>query len=174
MTRARNFWRRVWRDVVLLPLALLVVLLEDVLWRGARAVLAGIADLPAARGVQAWLGRLSGAAALPLFLVPEAAGRVGELWAAWLLYRGHAASAATVYAAVRLVAALLAVFIWQACEPALMRLAWFAWIVVRIRATRDWALARTAPVRHRMMALLRGRGALRRSIAALRRRLLRP
>ena len=153
-------WRwRLW-DLLLLPLALLLILLEDVLWQGAVAVLRGLSALPPLMRLRLWLGTLSGWAALPLFLVPELAGRVGEVWVALLLLRGHLASAVLVYCLVRLVALLIAVFIWQACAPALLQLAWFARIIGWIEQARDWALARTRAVRDRLR-VLRGRGVQR-------------
>ncbi len=156
---------------MLLPVAVLVVLLEDVVWRGARAILRRVTELPAMAALRDWLARLPGWAALPMFLVPEAAGRAGELWAAWLLYRGHPKSAVVVYAVVRIAATLVVVFIWQACEPALMRLGWFAWASGIVRAVRDWALARTAVLRESLHRVAAGRTVARR-IGAMRRRLL--
>lgn len=172
LRRLNLILRRVWQDGVLLPLALLVVVVEDVLWRGARAVLRRLARLPPVLALQAWLGSLPPAAALPLFLVPEIAGRAGEIWAAWLLYRRHVMAAALVFAAMRLLAVLIAVFIWQACAPALLRLRWFARLVGWVHVAREWALDRIAPFRARVLLLLRRRGGdMMRRVAELRRRL---
>lgn len=168
----RRLLRRLRDDLVLLPLALLLVVVEDVLWRGARAVLRTLNHQPAVQGLRGRIARLPAAAALPLFLVPEAAGRAGEVWAAWLLYRRHVTSAVLVYGLVRLLAALIAVFIWQACAPTLLRLAWFARLAAWVEAVRDWALARTAPLRARALRWLRrGGGGVLRRLAALRRRM---
>jgi hypothetical protein len=147
-------WRRRLGDIFLLPLAVLLVLVEDVLWRLARRALREITVWPPMQALRDRLSRLSGWAALPLFLVPEMAGRVGELWVGVLLYRGHLVSAVLVYAAVRLLATLIAVFIWQACSAALLRLPWFARVVGWVLAARDWSLARVAPIRDRLRRLL--------------------
>jgi len=143
------------RDAALLPLALLIVVAEDVLWRGLRALLDRLSRLAAVQAVRGQLARLPGWAALPLFLIPEAAGRAGEVWAAVLLVHRHTAAAALVYLFVRVLAAMIAVFIWHACQPALMRLAWFARLVTLTLWVRDWALARTAPLRAGARRLLR-------------------
>jgi hypothetical protein len=143
------------RDAALLPFALVIVVAEDVLWRGLRALLDRLTQLAAVQALRAQLGRLPGWAALPLFLIPEAAGRAGEVWAAVLLVHRHATAAALVYIFIRLFAAVIAVFIWHACQPALMRLAWFARLVTLTLWVRDWALARTAPLRAWARGVLR-------------------
>jgi len=140
-------WRRHLRHALLLPVALLFVLLEGLVWRSSNALLRGLDGLPALSGTRWALSRLPGWAALPMFLVPEAVARVGEVWTALLLLHGHIVSAALVYVLVRVVAALVAVFIWRACADALMRLAWFAVMVGWLTAARRWALGHTAPIR---------------------------
>jgi len=164
-------WRRRLRHLLLLPLALLLVLLEGVIWRGANALLRGLVHLPALAATSRVLSRLSGWAALPLFLLPEAAARVGELWTAVLLIEGHVVSAVLVYVLVRVAATLVAVFIWQACSAALLRLPWFARMVRWVTAARDWALAQTAPLRAAARRLWSPQaGALVRYARTLRRR----
>ncbi|HEY0421383.1 MAG TPA: hypothetical protein VGC80_17845 [Acetobacteraceae bacterium] len=159
-------------DMLLLPVALLVVLLEDVVWAGLRALLRRVTAWPPLAALQAWLGTLSGYAALPLFLVPEIFGRVGEIWAVALLVGGHVKSAVLVYGLVRLVATLLAVFIYHACEPALLRIHWFAVAVGWVRWVRDWAMALLAPLRARIHALWPfAPGLLGQRWAAIRRRI---
>ncbi|WP_264713855.1 hypothetical protein [Limobrevibacterium gyesilva] len=143
-------WRRRLLTALLLPVALVVVVLEDVVWAGALIVLRRLAELAAIRALATALRRLPGWAALPLFLVPEGVGRVGELWAVVLLVHGHTLSAALVYVLVRLLATLMAVFVYHACEPALLRIRWFAVLVGWARRVRDWAKARLQPLRARI------------------------
>ena len=147
MTRARAFhsWRFRIIDALLFPVALLVVLLEDVVWVAARNLLRGAAKLAVSRHLSRWLGTLPGWAALPLFAVPELLGRVSEGWALYLLLHHHTLAGAAAYIVGRGVATLFALFIFQACKPALMRLRWFAWTIGRVGAIRDWARARLAP-----------------------------
>ncbi|MBN8890065.1 MAG: hypothetical protein BGP12_15845 [Rhodospirillales bacterium 70-18] len=169
--------RRVGRrllDLVLLPFALVLVVLEDLVWAGARALLRQAARLPPVRVAEAGLGRLPGWAALPLFLVPELLGRVGEVWAVALLVGGQVTAAALVYVVVRLLATLLAVFIYHACEAALLRIGWFALVVGWVRAIRDWALCLLRPWRERVRTAMRAApGGFSRRLGALRRRLAR-
>ena len=139
-------------DIVLLPAALVVVVFEDVVWAGAKVVLRTLAALAPIRRLHAWMRGLPAWAALPLFLVPELVGRVGEVWALVLLAQGHTLAAAMVYLWVRLVATLIAVFVYHACEPALLGLAWFAWTVAVVLRIRDWSLALIAPWRARIRA----------------------
>lgn len=159
-------------DLVLLPLAILVVVLEDVVWAGAVAVLRALRRAAPIRALDAWLQRLPGYAALPLFLVPEAVGFAGKLWAIALLARGHAMAALEAYVLIRLVSSLIAVFIYQACTAALLRIAWFARAVAWVHAARDWAVGLVRPLLARARALLaRGRGRLGLRWLAIRRRL---
>lgn len=158
------------RDLVLLPAALVVVLLEDVVWAGARALLRLLNRLPPVRRLDAWLRTLPGWAALPLFLLLEVLGRAGELWAVTLLVRGHAASAAITYVWVRLLGTLAAVFVYHACEPALLRYPWFVTVLGWVRRVRDWALARIAPWRAWLRRIAgRARSRTTRRFAAMRR-----
>jgi hypothetical protein len=148
----RASWRRHLLNALLLPAALVAVLLEDVIWAGARAVLRWVARLRAVRHLQARMARLPGWAALPLFVIPEGVAKVGEAWAVTLLVRRHVVSAVVVYALVRLASTLLAVFVYMACEPALLRMPWFAASVRWVLAVRDWSLAQLAPLRMRLHA----------------------
>ncbi len=166
MTRARALhpWRFRVIDVLLFPVALLVVVLEDIVWVAARNLLRGAAQMALFRDLGRWLGTLPGWAALPLFAIPELLGRVGEVWAFYLLLHHHKLAGATAYIVGRGGATLVALFILQACEPALMRLRWFAWSMGRVRAVREWARARLAPAVGRLRHLAgpsNGRVALR-------------
>ena len=80
---------------------------------------------PLAR-LHAAIGRLPPGMALPLFLAPELCSRGGWAASAWLLLSGHPWRAAAVYGATRLLARGAALWIYAACEPALLRVAWFA------------------------------------------------
>jgi hypothetical protein len=165
--RRRTHWLL---NLVLLPVAILVVLVEDVVWAGARAALRAADGLAPVRRARAWLTTLSGYAALPLFLVPELLGRVGEIWAVALLVEGHVVSGVTVYALVRLVATLVAVFIYQTCERALLQIGWFAHAVGWVRSARNWAVGIIRPAMARARLALRiGRSRSSTRLAAMHR-----
>jgi hypothetical protein len=79
-------------------------------------------------------------------------------------------SGVAVYALVRLVATLVAVFIYQACERALMGIAWFARAVGWVRLARAWAVELIRPPLARARLALRiGRGRWSARLAATRR-----
>jgi hypothetical protein len=145
--------RRHLLNSLLLPPALAVVVLEDVIWAGARAVLRRVTRLRVVRRLQTEMGRLPGWAALPIFAIPEVIAKAGEVWALTLLARGHAASFVLAYGLVRLLSTLVAVFVYMACEAALLRIAWFAALVRWVLAVRDWSLARLRPLRTHMRAV---------------------
>ncbi|MCC6718845.1 MAG: hypothetical protein IT555_13255 [Acetobacteraceae bacterium] len=159
-------------NIVLLPLALLMVVLEDVVWAGALAVLRALRQAPPIRALDARLRSLPGYAALPLFLVPEVLGKLGEVWSIALLAGGHTVAAVEAYVLIRLVCTLIAVFIYQACEVALLRIRWFAVGVGWVHAVRAWALALMRPAVAWLRALLRrSRGRVTLRWLAIRRRL---
>jgi hypothetical protein len=113
-------------DALLLIPVLLAVLVEDVLWRAASTVLGGVRRLGPLQRLHVRVARLPPGVALPLFLVPEVASRGGWLFSAWLLLQGAVQEAMLVYIVTKLFAGLSAVWIYQACEPALLRVRWFA------------------------------------------------
>ena len=159
-------------NLLLLPLALLMVVLEDVVWAGALFLLRAVRAARPVRAVETWLGTLSGYAALPLFLVPEAVGFAGKIWAIGLVASGHPVAGLEAYVVIRLGSTLLAVFVYQACAPALLRIGWFAWLVGWVHAARDWAVGLVRPALAVVRALLRlGRGRLALRWLAIRRHL---
>jgi hypothetical protein len=161
-------------NLLLVPLALLLLVLEDVVWAGIAALLAQLHQAPPVAALARALARLPGPIALPLFLIPEAVGKLGELWSLALLAQGRPLAAAEAYVGVRLVSLVIAVFIYRACEPALLRIAWFARAVAWVHAARDWAVALLRPVLAPFRAALRGAGGrLSRRLAALKRHLRR-
>jgi hypothetical protein len=142
-------------DLVLLLPALLLVLLEHVLWAGSRAILRGIAGLGAVRAAQLWLGLLPPYAAVPLFLVPELCSHGAGIWATVLLARGHVVTATLIAVVFKGVATLVLVWIYQACEPALLRVAWFARVHNSVLTARCWVLDRVKPLRDAALHRLR-------------------
>jgi hypothetical protein len=162
-------------DLLLLVPALLVVVIEHVLWQGSRAILRRVADLPAVRAAQRGLGRLPPYVAVPLFLVPDLFSHAAGLWATVLLAQGHVVSATLVAVLFKGVATIVLVWIYQACEPTLLRVAWFARLHHAVLAARNWILDRTRPMREaalqRLQASVAGSGWLRRRFLRLRLRL---
>ncbi len=157
-------------NLLLVPLALLLLVLEDVVWAGIAALLHQLRRAPPVAALSCALGRLPGPVALPLFLIPEVVGKLGELWSLALLAQGRPVAAVEAYVGVRLVSLVVAVFIYRSCEPALMRIAWFARAVGWVHAVRDWAMALVRPLLRPMRGMLRGAGGrLARRLSALKR-----
>jgi hypothetical protein len=167
---------RHWRirpvDVLLLPLALLVILIEDVLWRAARAALRRAEALSPVRRARRWVAGLP-AAVLPLFLVPEAISHLAGLAATVLLAQGHVRAAVLLAVVVKGGATLVEVWIFEAASATLLAVGWFARLYAAVLAVRGWALGKVAPMRQAVLNRLRRPTPLG---AAIRRRirLLRP
>lgn len=166
--RRRN-WGRVVRDILLLPPALLYILVEHVFWAGAKAVLEAASRLDSVRFLQRRIRRLPPWAVLPLFLVPELVSHLGGLWATVLLVERKFALATLVGVFVKGLATVATVWIYQNCEPALLRIRWFARAHAEAMRVRDWVEKRTR--RMRALALQqvdRNRSRLARRFSALR------
>jgi hypothetical protein len=126
------------RDAVLLPLALLLVAFEVGLEAGARL----LRRWRPVRLLEATIGRLPPWAILPLFIVPEAMSHIGGFYAAYLLAQRKLLAATLVAVLVKGLGLLIALWIYQACRPALMTIRWFAWAHGKVEAARDWAMGR--------------------------------
>jgi hypothetical protein len=164
-------------DLLLLPPALLLVVLEHVLWAGSRALLRRIADVAMVRASQHWLARLPPYVAVPFFLVPDLCSHVAGIWATVLLARGHVVTATLIVVIFKGAATVVLVWIYQACAPALLRVAWFARLHHSVLAARRWVLDRTRPMREaalrRLQASVVGTGWVGRRFRLLRMRLAR-
>lgn len=176
-TARRRYARGIGRslDLLLFIPALLYVLTEHVLWAGARALLRGLGALALVQAAQAWLGLLPPLAALPVFLVPEVFSHASELWAAVLLARGHLLAAGLMAVLGKGLATVILVWVYHACEPALLRVRWFARARNAALRWRAGLLARTDPWRRAALARLArvrlGPGAIRRRFRRWRGRL---
>jgi hypothetical protein len=142
-------------DLLLLVPALLLVLGEHVLWQGSRAVLRAVAGWPLVKALHLGLGLLPPSLALPLFLIPEVFSHASEFGTAFLLAKGHVAAATLLVVLGKGVATLVLVWIYQACEPALLRVRWFARVHDAVLRARAALLAKFAPVRRLMLIRLR-------------------
>ncbi|MEJ1977590.1 MAG: hypothetical protein WDN49_17260 [Acetobacteraceae bacterium] len=116
------------------------------MWRGGRAALRALQRWGPLQRLHARVGLLPPALALPLFLVPEAASRAGWVASVWLLLVGRAWAALALYVVTKLLAGVAALWIYHACEPALLRVRWFARWHGEVRALRRsvWAGLRAA------------------------------
>ncbi|MCF3945103.1 hypothetical protein AiwAL_10610 [Acidiphilium sp. AL] len=171
----RRRWRRTVEDALLLPLALVLEFLDRIIWRGTKALLELISRLPAVARLRRFLQGLPPLIVVFLFLIPEVIDHLSGFWATLLFVKGNWLGATAVAIFVKGFAILLAIWIYQSCEASLMSVRWFATAHDKALAGRDWVLARTAPVRNRLRAIVRGgaSGRLARRLAAWRLRLAR-
>lgn len=162
-------------DVLLLPLAIIVVLLDDVLWNAALRLLRRLERLGLLRGAQGWVAGLPAAAVLPLFLLPEATSHLAGFLGAFLLAKGKVGLALVLLVIVKGLATLTIVWIYQAASHTLLSISWFAWLHGAVQYVREWSLAQVAPLRNALRARLTSKrgigGAIRRRFRALRDRL---
>ena len=147
-------------DVLLLPLAIAMVLLEDVLWRAAQRLLRRLGRMPLLRAAHAWVAKLPAAAVLPLFLVPEVASHVGGFLGAVLLAQGKVAAAATLLVLVKGTATLAVVWIYQAASTTLLAIRWFAWMHSVVQLVRAWSLSQVVPLMEVLRRRLKGSAVL--------------
>ena len=154
MNHPRNRLLRWLLDTLLLPLAIVIVLIEDVLWKGALLVLRRVNAWPPVRALQIRLGQLPATIALPLFLIPEVLSHVAGAYATLLLAQGRWAAALAVGVLVKGSSMLVIVWIYQSCAETLLQVAWFARLHHWALAARDWAIAAVAPIRARARAML--------------------
>jgi len=160
MKRSRRGWlARLLRAVAhaLRALALVVVALllvfEEWGWEPLQRALERLGRWPPLRRLEAAIAALPPAAALPVFLLPTLLLLPAKLAALWLFGRGHAVLGLVAVAAAKVVGTALVARLFALTRPALMRLPWFArwygrWVawkdrlLVRLRASAPWRLAR--------------------------------
>jgi hypothetical protein len=155
----RSFARRL-RDALLLPLALILVPIDWSLREGSRL----LRRWRPVRRLEALLAGWPAWAILPLFLIPEGMSHAGGFYAAYLLAHRKVLAATAVAVFVKGIGLLIALWIYQACRPALMTIRWFAWAHGKVEAARDWALDKIGPAwrraRHLLRRLVLGRAAV--------------
>jgi hypothetical protein len=137
---SRSPWRRL-RDAVLLPLALALVSFDWGLREGSRV----LRRWRPIREIEARMSRLPPWAILPLFLIPEVMSHIAGFYATYLLTQRQFLTATLVAVLVKGVGLVIALWIYQACRPALMTIGWFAWSHGKVEAARHWALSRFRP-----------------------------
>ena len=128
--------------VIVVPIARLAVVLADIVWPSLAAPLGRVTMWPPLVRLRDRVGRLPPVGALLLFIVPETCSRSGWVISAWLVLHGEPWRALACYAATKLLAVLLALWVCSASLPVLLRVPAFARIhggIVRNReAAANW------------------------------------
>ena len=163
-------------DVLLLPLAIGVVLFDDVFWNAAQRLLRRLERLGVLRRARGWVRSLPAIAVLPLFLLPEATSHAAGFLGAFLLTKGKVTTAIILLVLVKGMATLAVVWIYQAASATLLAIPWFSWMHDAIGWVRDWSLSQVEPLRNalrdRLHRTSRIGSVIRRRFLALRLRLV--
>ena len=152
--RTRKILVAVVLDILLLPLAVVVVLFEDVLWRAAQTLLRSLGSSAPMRTAHAWVARLPALAVLPLFLLPEAISHIAGFVSALLFAEGKVVAAIALLVLVKGSATLAVVWIYQAASQTLLGVRWFARMHDAVHFVRLWSQAKVAPLRQALRARL--------------------
>jgi len=173
----------------LLILAFAIILLEETIWRWARALGGLLARIPLFAALERLVPRLDARLVLLLFLVPIALLFPVKLTALWLIGTGHAISGLALIIAAKMVGTAFSARLYTIAQPRLMELPLFVRLhalVTRLiarahaylDATPAWQAARRAVASAKQsLRAFRARhfsgGALSEALAAMRHRLRR-
>jgi len=129
-------------SALLVPPAVLLMLLEEVIWAGLKALMARLGRLPVVARLEARIQTLPPMGAAALFLAPGAVLLPFKLAALWAMAQGHFFWGLLVLLAAKLTATALFARIYTLCKPTLMTVAWFVRLHDWISAAKAWAHAR--------------------------------
>ena len=118
-------------------LAAVVLLFEEWGWEPLAAALARLARLPLWAWLERRIANLPPWAALLVFAVPMLMLLPLKLVALYLFGTGHATAGLGLLMAAKLVGTALLARLFTLTQPALMKLAWFAYLYPRWKAWKD-------------------------------------
>ncbi|KIL99872.1 hypothetical protein CCC_02661 [Paramagnetospirillum magnetotacticum MS-1] len=120
----------------------MLLLVEEVIWAGLKALMARLGRLPAVARLEAHIQTLPPWGAALLFLAPGAAMLPFKLMALWAMAQGHFLWGLLVLLAAKLTATALFARIYTLCKPTLMTVPWFVRLHDWINGLKAWAHAR--------------------------------
>lgn len=143
----------------------IVILFEEWGWQPLQRAMARIGRLPVLRQLEALIAKLPPYAALVVFFLPGLLLLPVKLLALWLIGEGQAGLGLAIIVIAKILGTAIVARLFALTRPALMRLAWFArvyerwsaWkeaLLVWVRASRAWRLARA--IKRRVGRLFRG------------------
>ncbi|MBR0683989.1 hypothetical protein GXW74_26210 [Roseomonas eburnea] len=147
----------------LLLLAFLWVVLEETIWRWAKAIGGLIARIPVFAALERLVLRLDAHIVLLFFLVPIAALFPVKLGALWLIGTGHPLAGLALLFAAKSIGTAFSARLYVVAEPKLMEIRAFAWARGQVLAL----LARAHAFLDASAAWQAVRRAMRRAKAAL-------
>lgn len=121
----------------LMALAALLMFVEEVIWEGAKRLMAALGKLPLIRSVETWITHLQPYGAAVLFLLPGLCLLPVKLSALWLIANSHALLGLQVILLAKLAGTVLVARIFVLTKPQLMTLGWFAALYAFITKWRN-------------------------------------
>lgn len=139
MMSMKPLLKRLWRvlRVVLLPLAAIVLFVEEWGWRPLTGWMARMAKWPPLGRLERRIQRASPRVALLLFLVPAVALFPVKLLALWLIHLHRGVLGVSVIIAAKLLGTALVGRLFILTEPQLVQFPWFARALTWWRITRQ-------------------------------------
>ena len=141
----------------------IIIVFEEWGWRPLAAALASLARLAPVARLEAGIAGLPPYPALIVFAGPSILVFPLKLASLWLIADGQVVLATLLFSGAKIVGTALLARIFQLTQPALMRLAWFAWtyetvmpwkaaLVARVRASWAWRFGRIVKERIKRQA----------------------
>ena len=143
-------------QIVLVPIAAVIVFIEQTLIRYLNMVTAAIAGWPPIARLEAWLVRLPPYWALLTFAAPSILILPVKLSAFWFgVHHRYGLALGSVILGKLLATAILA-RLYRILRPSLMTIPWFAWADTRFFAWRDraYAFVKSLPAWQRAQAMV--------------------
>jgi hypothetical protein len=151
-------------SLLLVPLGVLLMLAEEFIWQGLKALMARLGRLPLVARLEDRIRALPPLGAAVMFLAPGAALLPFKLAAVWAMANGHVLWGLVVLIAAKLTATALFARVYTLCEPTLMTVAWFvrlhgwisgakAWAHEKLESWAVWRLARRSVARAKLWAV---------------------
>lgn len=129
-------------SIVLVPFAVILMLLEEYIWHGLKALMARLGRLPVIARIEARIITLPPLWAAALFILPGATMIPFKLAALWAMANGHVPLGVLVFLTAKLTGTALFARLYTLCKPALMTVGWFVKLHDALTHAKTWAHAK--------------------------------
>lgn len=133
--------RKPW-SILLVPFAVGVMLLEEYLWAGLKALMTRLGRLPPVARLEARIQALPPLWAATLFVLPGALMLPFKLAALWAMAHGQVLLGVLVLITAKLTGTALFARLYTLCKPSLMTVGWFVRLHDAVTRAKAWAHAR--------------------------------